>query len=86
MTTVVADTGDLVPLPPGAANATPPVTSAQKPLSLRFTSDWSTRPLPRQNGRLAQDVGRLGLATIFLAVLAGGEILRLIPGVVSYRG
>ncbi|HEV8078073.1 MAG TPA: transaldolase [Marinobacter sp.] len=84
MTTVVADTGDL-----DAIAAWRPQDATTNPsLLLKAVSSDAYQPMvdkaiaaaKRQAGASAD---QLGLATDILAVLAGGEILRLIPGVVS---
>ncbi|MEH6355059.1 MAG: transaldolase [Marinobacter sp.] len=84
MTTVVADTGDL-----DAIAAWRPQDATTNPsLLLKAVGSDAYRPMvkkaiaaaKRQAGASAD---QLSLATDILAVLAGGEILRLIPGVVS---
>ena len=84
MTTVVADTGDL-----DAIAAWRPQDATTNPsLLLKAVASDAYQPMvdkaiaaaKRQAGASAD---QLGLATDILAVLAGGEILRLIPGVVS---
>ena len=84
MTTVVADTGDL-----DAIAAWRPQDATTNPsLLLKAVESDAYQPMvnkaiaaaKRQAGTSS---GRSGPATDILAVLAGGEILRLIPGVVS---
>jgi transaldolase len=84
MTTVVADTGDL-----DAIAAWRPQDATTNPsLLLKAVESDAYQPMvdkaiaaaKRQAGASAD---QLVLATDILAVLAGGEILRLVPGVVS---
>ena len=84
MTTVVADTGDL-----DAIAAWRPQDATTNPsLLLKAVESDAYRPMvdkaiaaaKRQAGASAD---QLVLATDILAVLAGGEILKLVPGVVS---
>ncbi|WP_372965627.1 transaldolase [Marinobacter sp.] len=84
MTTVVADTGDLDAI----AQWRPEDATTNPSLLLKAAASDAYRPMlddavllaTRQGGSAAE---QLTLATDILAVLAGKEILKLIPGVVS---
>lgn len=84
MTTVVADTGDLDAI----ATWRPQDATTNPSLLLKAAASDAYQPMvdkaiaaaKRQGG---SEADQLRLATDILAVLAGGEILQLIPGVVS---
>ncbi|MGO1233432.1 MAG: transaldolase [Marinobacter sp.] len=84
MTTVVADTGDLTAI----AEWRPEDATTNPSLLLKAAASEAYRPMldkavayARKHG--GSDAQQLALATDMLAVLAGKEILGLIPGVVS---
>ncbi|MEQ5834442.1 transaldolase [Marinobacter sp. NFXS9] len=84
MTTVVADTGDL-----DAIAQWRPVDATTNPSLLLKAADLPAyRPMLDaainfSQGQSGSDSEQLGMATDYLAVLAGQKILELIPGVVS---
>ena len=84
MTTVVADTGDLDAI----AQWRPQDATTNPSLLLKAAASDAYRPMLEKAVSLAQKQGgsaaeQLTMATDMLAVLAGQEILSLIPGVVS---
>ncbi|MBB5321203.1 transaldolase [Marinobacter oulmenensis] len=84
MTTVVADTGDIDAI----AQWRPRDATTNPSLLLKAAASDAYRPMLDKAVAFARkqggtDAEQLGLATDMLAVLAGREILGLIPGVVS---
>src|SRR5690554_960077 len=84
MTTVVADTGDLDAI----AQWRPEDATTNPSLLLKAAASESYRPMLDKAVAFASQSGgssaqQLSIATDMLAVLAGKEILNLIPGVVS---
>ncbi|MDN6318721.1 MAG: transaldolase [Marinobacter sp.] len=84
MTTVVADTGDIDAI----AQWLPQDATTNPSLLLKAAASEAYRPMLEKAVALAQRQGgssaeQLTMATDMLAVLAGQEILNLIPGVVS---
>jgi len=84
MTTVVADTGDIEAI----AQWRPEDATTNPSLLLKAAASQAYRPMLEQAVAEARRSGgsgaeQLALATDMLAVLAGKEILKLIPGLVS---